>query len=254
MAPSSNGKDGFLSRSKSEFDPPWGCMNSRIDYQEILNLRLQGKTYGEIKSIFNVPKSTLSSWFSKLVISKKAKDILKLKRKNGYLKLVEFNKVRTRRICEENESIRKNYETYVDNLNDRELMILGAALYWGEGYKNFKPTRGGYPYICFGNSDPKMVLVFIKFMEKVLGILKDKMRVQIMIYPGIGIKKVIDYWQGITKISRKYFRCQVALSRASQGKRPKHLLPYGTFQVRVTRRQEFFKIRGLIDGIIKGVK
>ena len=226
-------------------------MNVRKDYQPALSLRLEGKTYGEIKSLFGIPKSTLSVWFSKLKISKKSQKILESKRKNGYLKLIEFNKIRTANIKKENEDIRKNYESKINNLSDRELMILGASLYWGEGYKNFNIKRGVYPYVCFGNSDPQMVIVFIKFLEKVLRINKSRIKTQVMIYPNLNPKESIDYWQNITKIPKENFRYQVALSRASQGKRPKHLLPYGTIQLRISKRQEFFKIKGLIDGIVK---
>lgn len=229
-------------------------MNSRKDYQAALALRLGGKTYGEIRGLFGIPKSTLSNWFSTLELNNGARRILESKRKNGYLKLLEFNKIRTLSIKKENEDIRKNYESRIGTLNSRELMILGAGLYWGEGYKNFNPKKFSYPYMCFGNSDPAMIKVFIVFLDKFLKITKDRIKCQIMIYPGINPQKAIQYWQNITQIPSKNFRTQMAVSRASQGKRPSNLLPYGTLQLRVSKRQEFFKIKGLIDGIIKNLK
>ena len=72
-----------------------------------------------------------------------------------------------------------------------------------------------------------------------------------MIYPNINPQKSINYWQNVTKIPIENFRTQMAISRSSQGKRPWNLLPNGTVQVRVSKRQDFFKIRGLIDGIIR---
>ncbi len=228
-------------------------MEFRKDYQAALALRLEGKTYGEIRKTFKIPKSTLSGWFSALKINNKAKKILESKKKNGYYKLVEFNKTRTSEILKENENIRKKYESIVGRLSSRELMILGAALYWGEGYKNFNQKRSVYPYVCLGNSDPEMIIIFIHFLEKILGIRKDRIRAPIFIYPGMIPEKAVDYWQKLTKIPRENFRCQMALSRASQGKRPKNLLPYGTLQLRVIKRQEFFKIKGLMDGIIKNI-
>lgn len=226
-------------------------MELRRDYQAALALRLEGKTYGEIRGIFQIPKSTLSGWFSNLKISNKAKKILESKKKNGYYKLVEFNKIRTINIHKENEDIRKSYESRINKLNNRELMILGAALYWGEGYKNFNQRKNVYPYVCFGNSDPCMLKVFITFLEKSLKINRDRIKCQAMIYPGINPQKAIHYWQSVTQIPVENFRTQLAVSRASQGKRPWNILPYGTLQLRVSKRQEFFKIRGLMDGIIK---
>ncbi|MBI2669821.1 MAG: hypothetical protein HYX20_01590 [Candidatus Yanofskybacteria bacterium] len=229
-------------------------MNSRKDYQVALASRLEGKTYGEIRGLFGIPKSTLSNWFSTLELNSGARRILESKRKNGYLKLLEFNKIRTLNIKKENEDIRKNYESRIGTLNNRELMILGAGLYWGEGYKNFNPKRFTYPYMCFGNSDPEMILVFVSFLNKVMGISKDRIRGQVMIYPNLDSNKCIKYWQNLTKVPKENFRCQVALSRASRGKRPMNLLPHGTLQLRVSQRQEFFKIRGLMDGIIRAAK
>ncbi len=226
-------------------------MDTRKDYSAALALRLEGKTYGEIRRNFKIPKSTLSTWFSNLKISSKAKKILESKKKNGYYKLVEFNKVRTLNIHKENENIRKSYESRIKKLSDRELMIIGAALYWGEGYKNFNQKKVVYPYICLANSDPEMITIFIQFLERILDITKDRIKAPVMIYPGIIPEEAVNYWQNLTKIPKENFRYQVALSRASQGRKPKNLLPHGTLQLRVSRRQEFFKIRGLMDGIIK---
>lgn len=235
--------------------PLGAAMNLRKDYQAALALRMEGKTYGEIKQTFGIPKSTLSSWFSGLKVSDKAKAILKSKEKNGYYKLVEFNKIRTEKIKEENESIRTKYKYQIKKLNRRDLMILGAALYWGEGYKNFGSLkRNSYPYLCFGNSDPEMVTTFILFLEKIIGITKDRIRCQVMIYPNSTPEDAVNYWQNLTQIPKKNFHYHVALSKASQGKRPNSLLPYGTLQLRVSKRQHFFKVRGLIDGIIEASK
>ena len=228
-------------------------MNPRKDYKVALALRLEGKTYGEIRGLFGIPKSTLSTWFSTLKLNNGARKILDSKIKNGYLKLIEFNKIRTINIKKENEDIRKNYESRISRLNSRELTILGTALYWGEGYKNFNLKSGAYPYICFSNSDPLMHKVFVPFLERILKITKSRIKCQVMIYPNIDPQKAVQYWQNITQIPIENFRTQLTVSRASQGKRPWNLLPYGTLQLRVSQRQEFFKIRGLIDGIIKSL-
>lgn len=234
--------------------PRRAAMNSRKDYQAALALRLEGKTYGEIRRNFKIPKSTLSNWFSTLELDERIKKILESKRKNGYLKLIEFNKVRTKRIRKENEDIRKEYESQVGKLSKRELSIIGAALYWGEGYKNFNLKSGAYPYICLANSDPVMIRVFVAFLERVLKISKERIKCPVMIYPNTNPQKAIRYWHSITQIPVENFRTQITVSRASQGKRPWNLLPYGTLQLRVSKRQEFFKIRGLIDGIVKAAK
>ncbi len=216
-------------------------------------MRSEGMSYGEIRKVFGIPKSTLSGWLKNLEVNGKAKVVLQKKQRKGLLMLAQFNKERTALIKGENEQIRKEHSDLINNLSERDMMIIGAALYWGEGYKNFGLKRGGYPHVEFGNSDPEMILVFMVFLQKFLGISKKKIKCQVMIYPATNPSIAVDYWQRLTKIPKENFRYQVALSRSSQQKRPKNMLPHGTLQLRVSRRQEFFKIRGLIDGIIKSI-
>ncbi len=225
------------------------AMNPRADYQAAKAMRMQGKSYGEIRKVFGIPKSTQSSWFKDLALSRKAKKILETKQKAQFLQLGEFNKRRSSDIAIENEEIRLKHEKIVGKLSDRELMLLGAALYWGEGYKNFGEKV--YKHLAFGNSEPLMIKVFLKFMKKILGIEKNRVKAQVMIYAGMNPQNAIKYWQLLTLIPKENFRTQLAASRSSQSKRPFNFLPFGTLQLRVYPRQEFFKVKGFIDGIIK---
>ncbi|MEK7589489.1 MAG: hypothetical protein AAB479_02595 [Patescibacteria group bacterium] len=227
-------------------------MNPRRDYKAALTLRLQGKTYGEIRDLFKIPKSTLSTWFKEIKLSSQAKLLLAQKTRNGYLELVKFNKQRTIKIEEENQSIRKKHESFVGKLSDRELMIVGAMLYWGEGYKNF--GKKSYVHLCLANSDPELIKIFIVFLNKFMDIKPEDIKPQVLIYPNMNPREAVSYWNKVSGIPSSNFRCYIALSRASQRKRPRNLLPYGTLQLRVNSRQQFFKIRGLIDGVIKSIK
>lgn len=229
-------------------------MNPRKDYQKALELRLQGKTYGEIRSLFGIPKSTQSGWFKDLKLSTSARKTLLSKQKIGLHALKKFNEARTLAIGIENESVRKNFENLIQTLIPKNLAIIGAVLYWGEGQKVFSDKRGYFnPYINFSNSDPMMISIFIKFLEKILNIPKTSITPCVMIHPNISPESAINFWVNLTGIPKENFRCYKSISRASRGKRPKHLLPHGTLQLRVNGRREFFKIRGLIDGIVKAV-
>lgn len=226
-------------------------MNPRKDYKAALALRLEGKTYGEIRKAFGIPKSTQSVWFQNLKLPSRAKSILTEKHGNGLRALQQFNIERTSKIRKENEDIRNTFKARIGRISQRELMIMGAVLYWGEGYKNFNPNRKAYPHVSFANSDPLMIKAFISFLEKVLNIERGRMRAEVMLYPNLVPQTAVEYWQKITGIPQSNFCFYVALSRASKKKRPQNLLPYGTLQLKVNRRQEFFKIRGLMDGIVE---
>lgn len=228
-------------------------MVKREDHQKALSLRLEGKTYGEIKQALNIPKSTLSSWLKAVALPPHALSILQRKQQHSLEPLMQFNERRTLTIQKENQNISEEFKQKVKTLNQRELMLIGASLYWAEGYKNFNHKRKSYPYINFANSDPTMVVVFINFLEKVLKISKDKMRAIVYAYPATNKPEAIHYWQNITNIPKENFRLLQLVSKSSKGKRSKNLLPYGTLQLRSSGRKEFFKIQGLIDGIAKSI-
>lgn len=226
-------------------------MKPHTNYSEAFTMRMQGKTYGEIKNALGIAKSTQSNWFKKLALPDHAKDTLAQKQCNGLKALQIFNTNRTIAIQKENEQIRKTYEEQIQNLNRRELALIGAALYWAEGYKNFNQAKNIYPYIGFANSDPQMIILFMHFLSEILDIKPQQIRGKIHIYPKQSKEQAIQYWQQVSGIPLGNIKTYILVSRTSQGKRPKNLLPYGTFYIVISRRQGFFKIKGLIDGIIK---
>src|SRR3990167_3661591 len=95
-------------------------------------------------------KGTLSYWFKDLKLSEKAKKKLENNIRLGTERgLLSFNLKRTEKIKKENEELRSAYSKMVGKINDRELMLLGATLYWGEGQKYFNSHYGKYPFMCF---------------------------------------------------------------------------------------------------------
>ncbi len=127
--------------------------------------------------------------------------------------------------------------------------MIGSALYWAEGYKKQQNTNS--PCICFANSDPAMILLFLRFLREIIEVPEKRIRLSIQIHPNLDKKSIVNFWASITDISQERIRTKRCKSRASKGKRPKNTLPYGTADVRVSKRQYFFKIRGWIDGIKK---
>ena len=212
--------------------------------ERALALRLQGKTYGEIRGLLGVSKSTQSYWFNGLPLSEDTQRILNAKQTRGILALGIFNKIRTKNIIAENELARKEYERKVGDLSQRDITLIGAALYWAEGYKNFAPSGKRYPYIGFSNADPQMMMLFIAFLKNVLEVKKEKMRLEIHIYPQQSRADACVYWHEVTGISQERIKAYVAVSPTSRGKRPKNLLPHGTAYLRVDSRKVFFKVRG----------
>ena len=215
-----------------------------------IKLRLQGKSYNEIRKIVGVPsKGTISVWLKNLKLTPAARRRLKnhMERatKQGLLK---FNTERSARIQSENQNAYEVGLSTFSRLDRRELTLLGAALYWGEGTKNIVGTK---LYHSLANSDPKMIACYMRFVREILQVPENKIWPYIHLYDGTTDEEGKKYWSEITKIPENRFYITRQVSRASQGKRNPKLLPYGTLAIRMHDRLLFSKMKGMIDSLIR---
>jgi len=222
-------------------------MNS--NRQEAVKLRFSGKSYGEIKDILGISKSTLSSWLKELKLPLSVQKKLKVKGRAPRKQLMEFNRRRTKAIKIENRQTRQIATDKIKSLSKYELLLIGAALYWAEGYN--KQDNIISPNLSFGNSDPNMVGLFLRFLREVMQIPNDRLRPIIQVHNNVEIKSAINFWSRVGGIPKKSFHITHQTSRASKGKRSPYSLPYGTFRLDARGRKNFFQIKGWIDGLIK---
>jgi len=220
--------------------------------QKAIEMRLEGESYGEIARTLDVSKGSLAVWFKYLKLPKKTQKLLEEKMRIAReYNLFENNRRRTRAIQIENREIRQSAATNIKSISKYELLLIGAALYWAEGWN--RDTTGKGHGVCFANSNPDMVKLFLRFLREIIHVPEDKFRVDIHIYPNINEKSAINFWSQVTNISKERFRITQQISRASKGKRPKNSLPYGTLKLDVCARQNFFKVKGWIDGLIQQI-
>ena len=213
-----------------------------------IKLRLEGKSYNEILKILDIPsKGTLNYWFKTLKLPCSAKQLLKQKIKIAKEKgLFRFNKERTKAIKFENENIRTLARMEIPKLNPKSLLLVGTALYWGEGLQseNFKVSG-----ISFVNSNPFMIRVFMRFLRETLLVSDERIKAHIRIHPNIKAVDAILFWHKITKLPRDRFRITHQISKASGFRRPNNSLPNGTLDIRVNKRILFYKLKGYIEGL-----
>jgi len=218
-------------------------------YQKTIKLRKRGKSYREIAKITSVSKSSVSQWCKDLKLPLFAQKILEKKNKWDREVLIKNNLLKAERVRKENKKIRKEAAPEIRTLSKYELLLVGVALYWGEGWKKENP--GEYHGICFANSDPGMVKLFLLFLRKAIQVPEEKLRVNIHIHPNIDAISAINFWSKTTKIPKERFHITRQISRSSRGKRPPNSLPYGTLKLDVSGRQKFQQIKGWIDGLIR---
>jgi hypothetical protein len=219
--------------------------------EKAIELRKAGKSYSEILKALNLPsKGTLSIWFRNIQLDaeeqKRLAKNMKLAVDRG---LKSFNESRSKRILEENLKAKLKGQNLIKGLSKRELLLIGATLYWGEGTK--AENVGSLKVITFTNSDPKMIAVFVKFVREIWKVKEERIRAGVHIYPTIDPDQAREYWSGITKLPPERFYVVNQVSRASQNKRPFNLLPYGTAVIKIHSRHLFHEVKGMIEGISK---
>ena len=83
----------------------------------------------------------------------------------------------------------------------RELAIIGAMLYWAEGYKGDESNGT----VDFANSDPLMIEIFLKFLRLLYKPDERRLRVYLYCYSNQNIPKLIQFWSVLTGIPKKQF-------------------------------------------------
>ena len=219
--------------------------------EKAFTLRKLGKSYNEIRKTLGLKsKGTLSAWFQDLKLTKEESSLLEQNIQKAHERgLFLANKNRSLKIKKEKELAFKDGLAKIKNISQKDLLAIGIALYWGEGMKS--PSKQKSEGLIFSNSDPDMIKVFIKFLREIMGISEERIRSGIHIYPNINPDEAKKYWSKVTGLPYNRFYIVTQVSRASSGKRPFNKLPYGTLALKVNNRIAFFKIKGMIDGVIR---
>ena len=188
--------------------------NRRI-YREAEELRREGKSYREISKKLNIPKSTLSSWFSDQIWSKSLREKLSvrnketLKRALGLARAAIIN-ARLERRSKFTHEARLQFE----KLKNNPLFLVGLTAYWGEGNK---ANRG---VVSFINTDPQLVRIILDFYRKCLCVQSEKLRIGLFIYSDMGELEAVQFWSNLLNIPKNQFiKTQLLKSRSRLTKR-----------------------------------
>lgn len=218
--------------------------------QKAIDLRKKGFAYSEILKMVPVAKSTLSLWLRSVGLSKEQKQILTKKKIEAARRGGEARRVN--RVCS-SEKIKEEAEKEIANINQRELWLIGMALYWAEGSKEKEYNIG--QGVIFSNSDPMMIKVFLKWLKDVLRIDDDEIKFEIYIHKDSKnkVSEAVEYWSEVTNTTTEKFRFIYFKSNKINTKR-KNIGNnyYGLLRVVVRKSTNLNrKIQGWVNGIYK---
>ncbi|OGW77114.1 MAG: hypothetical protein A3I73_02655 [Omnitrophica bacterium RIFCSPLOWO2_02_FULL_45_16] len=206
-------------------------------------LRSQGLSLRAISAEVKCSKSTISRWISDIELTDAQIIQLKSNQDKGRAKAAKHPNSSRQKWERIRSAIRLGSKKEIPRKYSNELLkMIGAALYWAEGYKASRNE------IIFANTDPSMIRLIMLFFRKICKVPESKFRGKVFIHPHLDVKQAEKYWSRISMIALKQFnKPLLAISRAS--KRKRDTLPMGTFSIVIGDVYTCSKIKGWIEGL-----
>lgn len=177
---------------------------------QIIELRKHGLSFPEISSKLSIPKTTVFRYAHKIPIQKQYyRRWFERRHSSKIMSAKQWSVAETKA------------SQLLQTINNKELALFGAALYWAEGSKK-----------DFGlsNTDPAMITVFLYILRKIFHVPDNDIKISIRIYEDLNRNACIRFWSKTTgiKLGRK---TSINVLRGSK----KGKLQYGMCRVRIKK-------------------
>ncbi|NED99581.1 terminase gpP N-terminus-related DNA-binding protein [Phytoactinopolyspora halotolerans] len=155
-------------------------------------LRVGGYSIPEIAEELGIAKSTV--WLITKDISwEPTPDRVERGKRAARMRWDRYNERR----AAEREQLIKEMAAEVGDLSDRELMLIGAVMYWAEGQK-MKPWNRTET-LRFINSDPDVILLHLVWLAH-LGVAPDRLTFRVHIHESADVAAAERYWAGVVGV------------------------------------------------------
>ncbi len=161
-----------------------------------IEMRLQGMSYSQIKEVVGVSKSTLSNWLKDMPLSTERIHEL---RDTSSQRIERCRETKRQKRIVRREGVYKEVVQDIDQLNDREVLLSGLFLYWGEGAKTTPGT------VSISNTDPAVARCFIKWLM-LFDVDLSKIKVYLHLYSDMDIDAETKWWSRELEIPLTQFR------------------------------------------------
>ncbi|WP_433531396.1 helix-turn-helix domain-containing protein [Micromonospora sp. CA-263727] len=215
-------------------------------------LRSTGHSVPEIAGRLGVSRSTAYLWVRHVPLDDEAGEELARRRAHSKAmteaRWAAHRRARDEARAEAHESAAK----VVGRLGERDLLLLGAAIYWCEGAKS-KPWRR-YDHVQFINSDPGLLSLFLRFLET-CGIDRAVPTYRVSIHETADSAAAAEWWAGELGLPAHRFqpaslkRHNPATLRRNTGEGY-----HGCLVINVPRSRElYWRIEGMIAELFRSV-
>lgn len=196
------------------------------DKEKAIQLRLEGKSYSQIKTELGISKSTLSGWLKDMPLSENR---IRELRDNSEQRIERYRETCRKRKEKIFKDVYDGEKKNILPLSKRDLFIAGLFLYWGEGGKTKEAE------LILSNTNPAMIKAFIYWAENSLGFPKSAMKIKLHLYKDMDIDKEINFWVKELKIGREQFIKPYIKDSSKSAITHKNGFGHGTCNVAIAR-------------------
>jgi len=213
-----------------------------------IKLRKDGCSIRDIAKCLNISKGTVSVWCRDIVLTSQQITKLEVKRKEAGLRgSLRAMEIKRRVRMEEERLLRDKGIKEIGKINKRDLFVAGVAIYWSEGYNYIGDDQVG-----FTNTNPKMILLMLKWFREVCNLSDDRFRfaIRINFKHKDHIKEAEKYWSELMNMPLSQFSKTILIKSVSKKVYPKSKPYYGTLRITISRGT---KLRREIKGWLAGL-
>lgn len=183
-------------------------------------LRRAGYSYNLIAEKLTVSKSTLSVWLAQISYTPNETVVKRI----GSARAAMTKAKHEQKIASYREAMVLAKKD-VGDFKKRDLLMVGLALYIGEGEKNEN--------VGIINADTRIILTTMRWLQKCYGVPKENFTLAIHLYSDNNRSASLQYWSKETKIPLSQFgKTQIDL-RPNKKDSKRGKLPHGTAHLRV---------------------
>ena len=125
-----------------------------------IRMRKNGASLSDISKKLHVTKSTLSFWCKDIILTESAINKIKTRGKLKSIRgLLKYSETKRKERMERNVLQKQEGVIALGTLSDRDILMVGLGLYWGEGYKYENGEFG------FTNSNPLIIRFYLKWLK-----------------------------------------------------------------------------------------
>jgi transcriptional regulator with XRE-family HTH domain len=212
-----------------------GYRGKQAEQGRARELRAQSWTLQEIAAELGVAKSSVSLWVRDVEFTPKQGQDHNFGARDRTPNALQ------RRKAEEIEHLRAEGVERIGRMTDRELLLVGTALYAGEGAKRDGMVR-------FANSDPRMIVTFLAWLRRCFEVDEERLRLRLYLHEGLDLDAANRFWSELTGIPVAQFGKPYRAVPDPSIRTSKH--PMGCPSVGISCSRTHRAVMGLVDALL----